>query len=57
MTEDMVREWAQLYAHEIGQPSATVQSASEMTRDIDQRIAALQLQADCLYRRWLRPLI
>jgi len=57
MTEDMVQEWAQLYAHEIGETSATVQNAAEMTRDIEQNISGLQMQADRLYRRWLKPLL
>ena len=57
MTNAMVREWAPLYAHEIGTPSATVQSAEEITTDIETKIAALQSQADRLYRRWLRPLL
>jgi GMP synthase-like glutamine amidotransferase len=57
MTADMVREWAHLYAHEIGETSDTVQSEAEMTKDIDNKIAALQQQANRLYQRWLRPLL
>jgi GMP synthase-like glutamine amidotransferase len=57
MTKEMVQEWTKLHAHEIRETSATIQSATEMTTEIDDKIAALQVQADRLYRRWLRPLM
>lgn len=53
MQAPMVSEWADLYADEIAEPSATVQSADEMTRDLAQRIATAQAIADVLYGKWL----
>lgn len=57
MTADMVREWSRLYQHELSQVSETVQGASQLQEDLDSRIQALQVIADVLYRRWLRPLL
>ena len=57
MTAPMVSEWASLYADELGEPSASVQSAAGMTTDLDARVSAMQAVADRLYRRWLRPVI
>ncbi|MDX1696757.1 MAG: type 1 glutamine amidotransferase [Thiohalobacterales bacterium] len=56
MQAPMVSEWATLYADEIGKPSATIQSAHEMTADLQCRIAAAQQVADILYERWLEHL-
>ncbi len=53
MQAPMVSEWAELYTEEIAEPSATVQSADEMTRDLAQRISSAQVIADVLYDRWL----
>jgi GMP synthase-like glutamine amidotransferase len=38
-------------------PSATVQSAEQMLRDVERRTAALQRVADVLYDRWLQGLV
>lgn len=57
MTAAMVSEWAALYEDELRQPSASVQSAAEMTSGLDTRIAELQQVADALYVHWLRPLL
>ncbi len=56
MEAPMVAEWAALYNDEIKHPSATVQSAAEMTADLDRRIAGAQQVADMLYERWLKLL-
>ena len=56
MQAPMVSEWASLYADEIGQPTATIQSAGEMTAHLEKRIAAAQRVADGLYARWLAQL-
>lgn len=56
MQAPMVSEWASLYADEIGQPTATIQSAGEMTAHLEKRIAAAQRVADGLYERWLAQL-
>ncbi len=52
MTSDQVPEWAKLYGHELV-ASESVQNATEMTRDLDRRIAEIRTIADVLYRRWL----
>ena len=57
MLPPMVAEWAALYAHELQQTSATVQSAEQMTADLPARIGAAQHVADRLYQRWLAPLL
>ena len=56
MTAAMVSEWATLYAGELDEPSASVQTAVQMTEGLEQRISAAQQVADVLYRRWLEPL-
>ena len=57
MTAPMVGEWASLYRDELVNVAATLQSAEEMTANLDTRIAAAQQIADRLYLRWLRPLL
>ena len=56
MTSDLVREWARVGADELTPASATVQSADEMARDLDGRIARLQGLADMFYDRWIQEL-
>ncbi len=56
MTADMVRNWAAHGGEEIAVTGTTVQSAMEMTRDLDTRCARLQSNAEPLYRRWLGAL-
>ena len=56
MQAPMVIEWASLYGDEIEQPTATVQSAADMTERLAARIQAAQAVADTLYRRWLAGL-
>jgi GMP synthase-like glutamine amidotransferase len=53
MQAPMVSEWAALYQDEIRHPSATVQSAVEMTRGLDERVRQAQTVADAMYTRWL----
>jgi GMP synthase-like glutamine amidotransferase len=57
MQAAMVSEWAALYKDEIARPSATVQSAGQMTAGLDSHIREAQLAADGLYNRWLEPLV
>ncbi|MBL1277329.1 MAG: type 1 glutamine amidotransferase [Ectothiorhodospiraceae bacterium] len=57
ITGEMVREWANLYHHELASPSETVQSAQLMTENLEFKMKELQHTADGLYRRWLTPLI
>ena len=56
MTAPLVREWTQRYANELSSPSGAVQSAGQMTADLDARIAGLQAIAEPLYARWLQAL-
>ncbi len=56
MTADMVRTWARIGAREIAHPCATVQSASQMTQALDERIARLHRIADRLYTQWTQNL-
>ena len=57
MTEDMVREWTDLYADELARPSETVQSAEQIRAHLEEKITRLQNAARALYARWLRPLL
>lgn len=57
MTATMVKQWAELHADEIRQPSPSIQTYQQLTDELEGRIAALQGQADKLYRRWLQPLM
>jgi GMP synthase-like glutamine amidotransferase len=57
MLAPMVSEWAGLYQDEIATPSATVQTAGQITTDLDRRIAHAQQAADVLYKRWLEPVL
>ena len=57
MTDALVHSWADVNDAEIAQPGPTVQSAAQMTTQLEQRIAQLQQQADRLYGRWLRPIL
>ena len=56
MTAPMVQEWAALYAHELHDPAPSVQSAEQMTANLEADIAAARQAADSLYRHWLEPL-
>ena len=56
MTAPMVSEWSTLYQDELENPSASVQSAQQMTEGLEQRITEAQQVADILYQRWLEPL-
>ncbi|MDH3637341.1 MAG: type 1 glutamine amidotransferase [Gammaproteobacteria bacterium] len=51
--KDMVGEWADLYANDLRDPGDTVQSRSELTRDLDARITAVNRIADAVYDHWL----
>ena len=57
MTADMVKEWTRSSPHEIANPSATVQSAAQMTDLLNARIRELHKVADILYGRWVCALL
>jgi GMP synthase-like glutamine amidotransferase len=55
MTPEMVIDWAARYANEVAQPSATVQTPSQMTERLMARAEALRRVADTVYSRWIQP--
>ena len=57
MTAPMVSEWAELYKEELQQVTASVQSATQMTTRLPERIRAAQQVADRLYQRWLKAVL
>ncbi len=56
MTESMVRQWADLYKHELVECVPSIQSAGTMENRLAQRIEQLQSIAETVYERWLQPL-
>ncbi len=57
MTSEMVNDWASRYKKELAEPSDTVQSPETITDDLEHKIQQLQVTADALYHRWLRPIL
>jgi GMP synthase-like glutamine amidotransferase len=57
MTEEMVRQWAGFYSHELVQDVPSIQSALDMESELAQRIERLQVIAEKVYQRWLQPLV
>jgi len=57
MLAPMVVEWAQRYRHELDGAGPAVQTAQQMTHDLETRIHGAQQVADVLYERWLQPLL
>jgi hypothetical protein len=59
MTTDMVREWCRIGGDEISRSgdSPGVQSADEIQRDLDQRVAALNVVAERVYTIWAEGLM
>lgn len=55
MTPTMVADWAAKSGGKL-RPSASVQSANEMRRDLERRTAELHRVADVLYTRWIQGL-
>ena len=57
MTRDLVETWCRSGADEIAAPGTPPrQSADEIGRDLDARVAALQMIADGVYARWAQRL-
>jgi GMP synthase-like glutamine amidotransferase len=57
MTRALVESWLETGANELPAASgATVQSAADIRRDLDARLAALAEVADGVYARWARAL-
>jgi hypothetical protein len=58
MTRDLVEAWCASGADEIAAPGTPPrQSADEIGRDLDGRLAALQTIADGVYARWAEGLV
>ena len=57
MTRDLVETWCRTGADELPQASGdATQSAADILRDVDARVAALNGVADRIYDRWARAL-
>jgi GMP synthase-like glutamine amidotransferase len=57
MTHSLVETWLATGAHELpAQTSSAVQSAADIRRDIDARVAALHAIAGDVYTRWVQGL-
>ena len=56
MTDSMVRNWCRHWAAENAQPSASVQTPTQMQMDLEPRIAAMRTVADRLYAKWIGAL-
>ena len=57
MTADMVREWAVRYRDETLRPDESVQSETQLTEHLEEKITKLHASADILYKRWLAALL
>jgi GMP synthase-like glutamine amidotransferase len=57
MNSEMVTEWAKEYAHELAAPSQSIQSADELTSNVDEKTASINRVADLLYQQWASPLL
>jgi GMP synthase-like glutamine amidotransferase len=57
MTTEIARSWIELSSDELpAQPTESTQPASEILRDLDSRVRALNAVADAVYTRWSRNL-
>jgi GMP synthase-like glutamine amidotransferase len=57
MTAEIARSWIALSADELpAQPTASTQPASEILRNLEARVGALNAVADDVYARWARNL-
>ena len=57
MTEDLVQTWCRTGAEEVAAPGTPArQSRDEILRELDGRVAALQVVADGVYARWVQGL-
>lgn len=56
MTTPMVKEWVEKNAEEIELTSDSLQSAEQMTADLDAKVERLKPIADTIYQRWIQAL-
>ena len=54
VSEEMVPEWASLYASDLEKPSECAQPVEQMTKDLPRKIAELHKLADALFSEWLK---
>ena len=54
MQTEMIPEWSDQYAEQIQETSDSVQSAAEMSDNLEKRIQQLHRVADIIYSRWLK---
>jgi len=57
MSSDMVIEWTREYAAELATPSQSIQSASAITENVDEKTRLLNQVADRIYQKWATPLL
>lgn len=57
MDSEMVEEWTREYSDELSDPSQSIQSATDITTDLDMRIRSLNQVAEKLYQKWITPLL
>lgn len=53
MKNNMVREWLDVYADDVPEPSSSVQSREQMLDKLKQRIQGCNLVADVFYDKWI----
>jgi GMP synthase-like glutamine amidotransferase len=56
MTAELVTDWVERFAQELAAGGVAVQTAAEIRRDLQRRVAALQRVGDVLYGRWVARL-
>jgi GMP synthase-like glutamine amidotransferase len=53
MTDDMVKEWANLYREALANPGPSIQCYEDMLTGLELRTKSLNAIADVIYERWL----
>ena len=58
MTAEIARSWVALSSDELpAQPTASTQPAAQILRDLETRVASLNMIADAVYTRWAKHLL
>lgn len=53
VTAAMLSSWLEIHGYDLAPLSASVQSVEEASKNLDERVSAMQQLADVLYDRWL----
>ena len=53
VTATMLSSWLEVYGHDLTPLSASVQSVEEVSKNLNERVSAMQQLTDVLYDRWL----